>query len=75
MQRVCYFLLEELQYTCLKFKQGEALEIKETRQRIGRPRSFLAIIRSYLVVVIIFIAFLLSIGIIVVFERFLLGLA
>ena len=51
------------------------MDIRETGQRMGRPRSVLAIIRSYLVVVVIFIGFLLSIGVLVVIERFLLGLA
>ena len=46
---------------------------KDVRQRARRRGSFLAIIRSYLVVVVVFVAFLLFIGLVVVVERLILG--
>jgi len=52
---------------------GDALAVKDTRRLTQRPRSLLAIIKSYFVVVVVFIAFLLFITTVVVIERFLLG--
>ena len=49
--------------------------IQETIQRSERPRALYAIVRSYLVVVAVFLAFLLCIGVLVAIERFLLGWA
>ena len=51
------------------------MAIQDIRQRIQRPRTFLAIMRSYLVVVATFVAFLVFVAAVIIIERFLLGLA
>ena len=44
------------------------------QHRTRQPRSFAATIRGYLIVAIVFFAYLASIGVVVVIERFVLGL-